>query len=194
MQPDRADAGAVLVADVEGERGVGVCAVVEIAADGRRIVTAFGLGDISVDGVEVLKRAVQMDAARRFDHLRLVGRPFVVLVHVVHAEVHADDAAGVAFIAVLHGEVISVVTSEDVDGRAAPLRHAVRDVIAFAVDVLDLLSRIAETDAAELHLLICEPCCTACGGKKEEREEQREEECSDFHVVLPLSLLNLDES
>ena len=72
VQPDGADAGAVLGADVECD--LRCVAVVEVAADGRCVVAAFGLRQVAVRLLKILRRAVQMDAARCLKALRLLGR------------------------------------------------------------------------------------------------------------------------
>ena len=144
-------------------------------------MSAFRLWDIAIGGFQILKRVVQVDAAWRLDHERLFGRLQIVLVDVVHAEMHADDAMDAVFIAVRHAKGVAVIIGEDVDGRTAPFIDAVGDALAFAVNLLNLLHRIAEADAAERHLRVGKPCGSADGGgKQEEREEQREYG-SDFH-------------
>ena len=52
----------------------------------------------------------------------------------------------------------AVVNGVYADILAVPHVHAVRDAIAFAVERLDRGTRIADTDAAERHILIRDLC------------------------------------
>ena len=62
VQPDGADTGAVLGADVECD--LRCVAVVEVAADGRCVVAALGLWQVSVRLLKILRSALSMSACR----------------------------------------------------------------------------------------------------------------------------------
>ena len=73
--------------------------------------------------------------------------------------------------AVRHAERRTVVNDVYADILAVPHLHTICVVIAIAVELLDLGTRIADTDAAERHILIRDFRRAEGGGEKDECED-----------------------